>query len=165
MSLQLQTSNCGHHYSFYFVLCQKLFFLNADITINLSETSFEERLLKIQSLTEGVGPDIALDAAGVPQAFKECIDVVRRGGKVIELGHYTDPGTTDIRPFTVCNKDLDIHGSWSVPPILFKDTLNFLSKTKLPVEKVITHNYDFASIPEAINLLGKPGVGKVVINY
>jgi L-iditol 2-dehydrogenase len=139
--------------------------LGADVTINMSETTLEERLEIIRSHTDGVGPDVALEAAGAPQAFQECLEVVRRGGKLVELGHYTDPGTTEIRPFTVCNKDIDIHGAWSIPPILFKDSLTFFSKTDLPITNIITHHLGFDEVPEAIRMLGKPGVGKVIVNF
>jgi threonine dehydrogenase-like Zn-dependent dehydrogenase len=137
--------------------------LGANVLINSGKMDLDERLSYIRSLTNGVGVDLAIEAAGVPKAFQEALEAVRRGGILVEVGHYTDPGTTEIRPFTVCNKDVDIRGSWSTPPVLFKDSLDFLRRTNLPIEKVITHKVGFEKVPEAIEMLGKPGVGKVVV--
>ncbi len=139
--------------------------LGADITINIGESSLEERLAYIRSLTDGVGADVAFEAAGAPRAFQEALDAVRRGGILVEAGHYTDPGSTEIHPFTICNKDVDIRGSWSTPPILFKDTLEFLRKTSLPVSRIVTHSVSFDQVPEAIEMLGSPGVGKVLVKF
>ena len=74
-------------------------------TVSLSALTQEERKEQILSWTDGVGPDVVIEAAGVPAAFAEGLDIVRRGGKLVEVGHYGDPGGVEIRPHQVCNKD------------------------------------------------------------
>ena len=68
--------------------------MGADVVINVGDTTPEERVEQIQDLTNGVGVDIVIECAGLPAVFSEALDVVRRGGKVIEVGHYTDSGDT-----------------------------------------------------------------------
>ena len=80
----------------------------------LVETSPEQRLEQVQDLTNGAGADIVIECAGLPSVFAEAIDLVRRGGKVIEVGHYTDSGSVSVRPHQICNKDLDICGVWRI---------------------------------------------------
>ena len=123
----------------------------------------EQRLLQVQEMTDGVGPDVVIEAAGAPIAFQEALAFVRRGGKLIEVGHFTDPGTTEIHPFTICFKDLDIHGSWAYPPAIFNDALSLFSRTSLPVDEVVTHKVSLDELPDAIELVGTEGVGKVVV--
>jgi threonine dehydrogenase-like Zn-dependent dehydrogenase len=79
------------------------------------------------------------------------------------VGHYTDPGTIEIHPFTICFKDLDLHGSWAYPPIMFKYALSLLSRTPLPVDEIVTHKVPLEDLPKAIELIGKEGVGKIAI--
>ena len=67
--------------------------MGADVVINVGETSPEQRLEQVQDLTSGAGADIVIECAGLPGVFAEAIDLVRRGGKVIEVGHYTDSGS------------------------------------------------------------------------
>lgn len=136
--------------------------LGADFTIN-AKASFEECKNKILELTDGVGPDVVIEAAGVPKAFEEGLELVRRGGIMVEVGHYTDTGIAQLHPHTVCKKEVDIRGAWAYPQITFKDALSFLSRTDLPINKVITHEFDLSKVEEAINMLGKEGVSKIVI--
>ena len=136
--------------------------MGADMTIN-GKLPFEQRLKQVQEVTDGFGPDVVIEAAGVPIAFQESLKFVRRGGKLIEVGHYTDPGSIEINPWMICNKDLDIHGSWAYPPIIFKDALAVLSKTTLPVGEIVTHKMPLKELPQGMDLVGKEGVGKVVI--
>lgn len=137
--------------------------VGADVVINGKQMAFDERVEHVRSLTEGVGPDVVFEAAGVPAAFEEAIHLARRGGKVIELGHYTDPGAATVRPHVICNKDLDIYGSWSTPPIEFRAALSVLTHTQAPLEKLITHRFPLDQVGAAIDSVGKEGVLKTVV--
>ncbi len=137
--------------------------MGADVVINVGKTTPEERVKQIQALTNGVGVDIAIECAGIPAVFAEALDVVRRGGKVIEVGHYTDSGDTQVRPHQICNKDLDVCGVWAYPQIQFQTALDFLQRTRAPLHKLITHHLPLNQLEVGIDMLGKEGVYKVVI--
>lgn len=136
--------------------------MGADMTIDATRP-LEQRLKQVQDVTDGVGPDVVIESAGVPVAFQESLAFVRRGGKLIEVGHFTDPGAIEIHPFTICFKDLDLHGSWAYPPIMFKYALSLLSRTSLPVDEVVTHKVPLEEVPKAMDLVGKEGVGKIAV--
>ena len=95
--------------------------------------------------------------------FSEALDVVRRGGKVIEVGHYTDSGDTQIRPHQICNKDLDVCGVWAYPQIQFQTALDYLQITRAPLHELITHHLPLYQLEKGIDMLGQEGVYKVVI--
>jgi L-iditol 2-dehydrogenase len=135
--------------------------LGADEAINVIREKPEERLQRVLDQTEGVGADIVIEAAGVPAAFKEAIDLVRRGGIVIEVGHYTDSGNVQVSPHQICRKDIDIRGVWSYPPIQFKIAIDFLAQA--PLKELITHRLPLDRLVEGIDMLGNEGVLKVVI--
>ena len=137
--------------------------MGADVVINVNNTSLSERTEQIQAHTNGVGVDIAIECAGIPAVFAEALDVVRRGGKVIEVGHYTDSGNTKVRPHQICNKDLDVCGVWAYPQIQFQTALNFLQRTQAPLDKLITHHLPLRKLETGIDMLGNEGVYKVVI--
>jgi threonine dehydrogenase-like Zn-dependent dehydrogenase len=103
-----------------------------------------------------------IEAPGVPLAFKESLTFVRRGGKLGEVGLYTDPGSADINPWVLPNKGVDLHGSWAYPAIIFQDALAVLAKTPSPVEEVVAHKVSLDDLPKGMDLLGKEGVGKMV---
>jgi len=136
--------------------------MGADILVD-GRLPLEERLKQVREVTDGVGPDVVIETAGVPVAFREAVEFARRGGKVVEMGNAADSGTTDIKPFIICNKDLDIHGSWGYPGLIFRDAISLLERTSLPVEEVVTHMLPFEELPEGLKLAGSEGAGKVAI--
>ena len=136
--------------------------MGADLLID-GNLPIEERLKQVREATNGVGPDIVIEAAGVPVAFREALDFARRGGKLIEVGSFTDTGPTDIKPFYICYKDLDIHGSWAYPPMIFGDVISMLQRTSLPVDEVVTHTFPLEEFPKALELTGSADVGKIAI--
>ncbi len=137
--------------------------MGADVVINVANTTLDERIEQIQSITNGVGVDISIECAGIPAVFSEALEVVRRGGKVIEVGHYTDSGDTLVRPHQICNKDLDVCGVWAYPQIQFQTALDFLQRTRAPLQKLITHHLPLNQLENGIDMLGNEGVYKVVV--
>ena len=123
----------------------------------------EDRLEQVRKVTYGVGPDVAIEAAGAPLAFREALEFARRGGKLIEVGNFTNNGPTEIVPFLICYKDLDIHGSWGYPGVIFRDVISMLEQTALPVEDVVTHVLPLEELPKGFELTGTKDVGKVAL--
>ena len=136
--------------------------MGATDTINASG-AMEDRVQQVMDLTDGVGAEIVFESAGVPQAFKEGLELVSRGGKVIEVGHYTDPGAVDINPHLICRKDMDVLGVWAYPQIQFGTALAALAQIELPLGDLITHRLPLEKVEDSIEMLGKEGVLKVVI--
>jgi len=137
--------------------------MGADLLID-GNLPLDGRLKQVREATDGVGPDIVIETAGVPVAFQEALDFVRRGGKLIEVGHYViGSGSIEIHPFKICYNDLDIHGSWAYPSLIFRDVISLLERTPLPVEEVMTHELPLEEFPKGMELAGSEGVGKVVI--
>jgi threonine dehydrogenase-like Zn-dependent dehydrogenase len=130
--------------------------LGADHVIDMRQyKSAEERVKEVQRLTNGLGGDVVVEAVGVPAAVPEGIDMTRRGGKLVEVGHYTDPGPVLINPHTICNKDMDILGSWTYPPTQFGTVLDLmrLAADRLPLDEIVTHKYPVVDAQKSIDTL------------
>jgi L-iditol 2-dehydrogenase len=85
--------------------------LYADVTLNASRVPVEERIGHAKELTEGVGPDLVIESAGEPEVFIEALQMVRKGGTVIEVGNWVDLGKTvslDVMRH-INSKNLHIH--------------------------------------------------------
>ena len=113
--------------------------LYADVTINAARTTSEQRIAQARELTEGVGPDLVIESAGEPEVFIEALQMVRKGGTVIEVGNWVDLGKSvnlDVMKH-IGSKNLHIHS-------VFHCGSNWR-----PVLKILEqqqHNYDFASL-------------------
>ena len=83
----------------------------ADSVINAAKTSSRERVEQVLDLTDGLGPDLVIESAGEPAVFIEALEMVRKGGTVIEVGNWVDRGETV--PLNVMkhitSKNLHIH--------------------------------------------------------
>lgn len=140
--------------------------LGADHIIDMrQQESMDERVEKVNELTEGLGADVVIECVGAPPAVPEGIKMTRRGGKFVEVGHYTDPGNVEINPHIICNKDMDILGSWAYPPTQFSTVLDLmrLSMDRMPLDKIVTHRYSVKEAQKAIdNLNDRKGIKHVI---
>ena len=65
----------------------------ADVTINIDEVKPSDRIAQVRSLTpHGFGADVVFEAAGVPPAFLEGLEMLRPLGTFVELGLMVDNG-------------------------------------------------------------------------
>ena len=139
----------------------------ANVTINMKNSpKKEDRVAEVKRLTLGKGADVVLECAGVPAAFAEGLELVRRGGKLVELGHYTNVGTVEVNPRDICWRDVDILGSWSYPPTQFETALNLLyyQRDRFPFKKMITHRFSIEDAAKGIEKMNtKDESIKVVI--
>ncbi len=123
----------------------------ADITINIAEVrSREERIQIVKDNTaKGMGADVVFECTGVPSAVSEGLDMLRRSGTFVEVGHFTDVGTVPINPFSqICNKNVNLQGMWGGELEQFYRFLPILEKRQFPYEKLITHKYPLSKLDE-----------------
>jgi threonine dehydrogenase-like Zn-dependent dehydrogenase len=139
----------------------------ANAVINMNNLpKKEERVAEVKRLTYGKGADVVLECAGAPAAFAEGIEMARRGGKLVEVGHYTNVGSVEINPRDICWRDVDILGSWSYAPTQFETALNLLyyQRDRFPFKKIITHRYPIEEAAKGIEKMNSKGESlKVVI--
>lgn len=80
--------------------------LGADATINTDDTDADQAL---KDLTDGVGPDVIIDAAGGPATPALGVQWVRTGGRVVLVAIYTSKPEFDFN--TVVTSEAEIIGS------------------------------------------------------
>lgn len=87
----------------------------ADAVINIEKVRDpSERVRQVQEQTAaGHGADAVFECTGVPAAVREGIEMLRRGGAYVVLGHFTDVGDVALNPFRHFNhKQIALYGSW-----------------------------------------------------
>jgi len=136
-----------------------------DYTINIEDVKLEDRIKEVYRLTENRGADVVVECTGVPDAFKEALKLVRRGGTVVELCHFTSVGTTDFDPWLIVYKDVIIIGQMGYPPTQFDKDLTLLSKyiDIFPFKELITHKFKLEHIEEGLHLLSRYKTVKALV--
>lgn len=124
----------------------------ADITINVNNTTVEERIELIHSVTEGRGCDVAVGATGNPATFNESLDMLRKVGTYIEVGQFVDMGDIPMNPHKLLSRNLRLIGVSDHPTFGYDAMLRMLERFKqvYPVQEFITERYDLDHAQQAL---------------
>jgi 2-desacetyl-2-hydroxyethyl bacteriochlorophyllide A dehydrogenase len=84
--------------------------LGADNVVSPFDSGFAD---KIADMTDGVGPDVVIEAVGSIPTYEAAISLVRRGGRVLAYGAAPQTASMSLRPFDIYSKELTIVGSYA----------------------------------------------------
>lgn len=125
----------------------------ADEVVDMGEyTDTRARVGRVRELTAGLGADVVLEVAGVPQAFLEAINLVRNGGRVIEIGNISLGLTIEVPPALITFKAPQIIGVATYNPHYLHKALNFLSAhmETYPYHEMVDAEFPLAQAGEAM---------------
>ena len=104
--------------------------------INASQTTLEARNKKVKDFTDGLGASVVIDACGVPETIGEGVGMLRRGGKLFEVGHLFKTRPAQIDPQTVCRNEIEILGHYAYPSSqCLADSARLLAEGKTALQK------------------------------
>ena len=127
--------------------------MGADATIDVTATDPAQRLALIHELTDGLGVDVAIEAAGSARAVEEALDLLRDGGRYVIAGHYTDAGPSVINVHQQINrKHLEIRGCWGSEVGHFVRALRILERhhAEIPWRQIGARTYALADVNQAL---------------
>jgi threonine dehydrogenase-like Zn-dependent dehydrogenase len=110
------------------------------------------RKARVDEITDGVGADVAIEVAGVPEAFVEGIELLRKGGRYLEMGNVRPGYDVDFDPGKLTRKSIDITTAVEYDPWVLYDALEFLANTidDYPYGRLIDAEFALAEIDEAL---------------
>jgi L-iditol 2-dehydrogenase len=141
--------------------------LGADHVINASQTSEAERLIMIRDLTHGRGADVVAECAGVPQAVRESLDMLRIGGLLVEAGNFSDMGEISISPHRhLCAKNVRILGVGGEEPGAYGPSMRQMARymRHYPLSELVTHRFGLRQVDAAMKKSMDADSMKVVID-
>jgi len=125
----------------------------AAATINSRTENLSARL---RALTKGEGPNVAIEAVGLPSTFRAAVDEVSFAGRVVYIGYTKDAVSYETKYFVM--KELDILGSRNATAANFLDVISVLESGSYPVRETITKTVSFADAGAAlVDWAGNPG--------
>jgi alcohol dehydrogenase len=132
----------------------------ADMVVN---NASGDALGTVQSVTDGLGADVVIEAVGQPDTFELAVALGRPGGRIANIGMHGKPAALHLedlwlRDITITTGMVD---TTSVPALL-----RLLASGQLDVRKLVTHRFALADFEQAYDLFAKPadtGALKVVI--
>lgn len=127
--------------------------MGADLTLDLTKTTPDERQALVRGITGGRGPDIVIEASGSPRAVEEGLTLVRDGGRYVIAGHYTDAGDSTVNAHHHVNrKHLEIRGCWGSEAGHFVRALRILERhaAQVPFHAIGARVYPLDRLNEAL---------------
>jgi alcohol dehydrogenase len=106
----------------------------------------------VLALTDGFGVDVAIEAVGVPATFQMCLDLVRPGGHVANVGVHGSPVQLDLQGLWIQNIVIStgLVNTTSLPMLL-----KLVASGKLPAAELVTHRFDMSDILSAYDTFGR----------
>jgi threonine dehydrogenase-like Zn-dependent dehydrogenase len=101
--------------------------------INTATQDLHARLIEV---TGGRGPDVVIEAIGLPATFRAAVEEVAFTGRVVYIGYAKEPVAYETRLFV--QKELDILGSRNALPDDFRFVIRLLESGRFPVADAIS---------------------------
>lgn len=103
---------------------------------------------KLQELTEGRGPDVVIEAIGLPSTFRAAVEEVAFTGRVVYIGYAKEPVAYETKLFV--QKELDIMGSRNAMPDDFREVIRMLEAGSFPSEDAVSLIVKLNDAPHAL---------------
>jgi len=103
---------------------------------HLIHSKNEDLHKRLAAITNGRGPDVMIEAIGLPQTFRAAVEEVAFTGRVVYIGYAKEPVAYETRLFV--QKELDILGSRNALPEDFREVIRMLEAGKFPVEDAVS---------------------------
>jgi L-iditol 2-dehydrogenase len=139
----------------------------ANATLNASQSSAEERIHQVMEMTRGRGADVVLHMANTPASFIEGIEMLKRGGMMLEMGNFADTGDINMNIHRhICSKNIRLIGLTNHPSTGYGPAMDLLERyaDRYPFDDFVSHEYALADVDEAMRMSMDTESLKVVIN-
>jgi threonine dehydrogenase-like Zn-dependent dehydrogenase len=103
---------------------------------HLINTARQDLHAALAEITNGGGPDVAIEAIGLPLTFRAAVEEVAFTGRVVYIGYTKEPVSYETRLFV--QKELDILGSRNALPEDFRQVIRMLESGRFPVDDAVS---------------------------
>jgi threonine dehydrogenase-like Zn-dependent dehydrogenase len=103
---------------------------------DLIHSAREDFRTRLREITKGHGPDVIIEAIGLPETFRAAVEEVAFTGRVVYIGYAKEPIAYETKLFV--QKELDIMGSRNALPQDFREVIAMLERGHFPVERAVS---------------------------
>jgi L-iditol 2-dehydrogenase len=122
----------------------------ANHQISVEKFNTKERQEQVMALTGGRGADIVIEASGAKPAFREGIDMVRRGGRYLVIGQ-TNLDEVSIAPSGIVGREMTVIGSLSAETTDYYKAMEFMrnNRDRFDFDAMVTARYPLSKVNDA----------------
>lgn len=122
--------------------------LGADAVVNARE---ETPTGIVRELTKGRGADLVVEASGAPGAPQQCVEMVKRGGKILFLAFYKQPVTFDLT--SAIRDDVTLYTTRGEGGGNVRRALSLAAQGRIRGRDLVTHRFPLADIQEGFRVV------------
>ncbi len=129
--------------------------IGADFALNIKDFLNEEELIKnIKSLTDGYGPEVVIEAVGLPETWGLATRIVSRGGLVNFFGGCKKGTNLNLDTFKLHYDELKLIGVFHHTPEYVQKALNLLSSGSFEkgIRNIISKSFPLKELERAFIL-------------
>lgn len=128
--------------------------LAKEMGFEVIDSKKEDVIKRVMELTDGVGVNVLLDAAGVPEASLWYTKIVMVRGRIVTIAMPDEPLPIDVNEIAFFERE--IIGAAGLAKFEMEMVLKLMAEGRIDAEKVITHVYKMSEYAEALNVQSDP---------
>ena len=132
-------------------------------TINSTK---EDAVEKIRELTDGNGVDVAIDAIGLPDVYKQCFEARDLGGTVVLVGVPRPDMTVELPFIEVFGRGGSLKSSWygdCLPSRDFPMLIDLYQQGRLDLDAFVSETIELGDVEEAFHKMERGEVLRSVV--
>ena len=115
---------------------------------------------RVKKITDNEGLALTADSAGAVELFPLCVDITRRGGKILRIGY--DWKGLDYILNDMTNRNISLVGHMGYNPVAWKQVLALFKKGMLDAKSTITTTMPLDDFEKGVRLMTERKVVKLV---
>ena len=121
--------------------------IGSDIEIDPLSDHASEKFLEA---TDGRGADVVIEAVGRPATYKQAIELVRRGGRILAYGAAPPDATIDLKPFDIYAKELTIVGSYAGTYVTWPMAIDLIASGRVNPSQIVDSVRPLSAVTQSI---------------
>jgi L-iditol 2-dehydrogenase len=105
-------------------------------TINSSEENPVKRTL---GETDGIGADVAIVTVGAPQALSQACELVRKGGRILNVGIFSKP--VELAVTSMVRREISLFGTFVSTWRNYEQVMALAISKKINLDPLVTHEF------------------------
>ena len=130
------------------------------------DASVKDAVRDVSRITRGVGADLVIEVVGIPETFKQSMDLVRLGGRIVVAGAHLARLADGVNVDHIFRRDIQIRGAKGPMPLLSSDgqplAFRYIQDGLVDPLSVLT-TFTFEEAQAAFEAQAYGSVGKAVI--
>jgi L-iditol 2-dehydrogenase len=122
--------------------------LGADCTIDATR---QDPVAAVKHITQGLGADVVIEASGALAAPQQAVEMVKRGGKILFLGFYSERVTFDLS--SAIRDDVTLYTTRGEGASAVRRALSLAAQGKIRGRELVTHRFPLEQIQEGFRVV------------